>query len=269
MTSPLYKAMQPVTADLASLPLPAWSQEKHDGVGAIVDPHAGLVSKEGHPIPNSAAREILDQRALWGAHGELIAPGGFEAAQSAFMGSGALPSGWRFMVHDLAGSSMPFRDRLTTATRMVESLGAQNVVHISPARACRTLGEVHDHLAEVVERGGEGIVLKCGAWGYREGKASAKRGEALKIKPTDEAEAEILDVIARQDDEAAAGSVMLRLGARVFSAPVAMPRALAARLLTLKANLPGRLGTVRFSGFTRDGVPRCAAFIGVRRDLAA
>lgn len=269
MISPLYKAMQPVTANLAALPLPAWSQEKHDGVGAIVDPRAGLVSKEGHPIPNRAAREILGQRALWGAHGELIAPGGFEAAQSAFMGSGALPSGWRFMVHDLAGSSIPFRDRLATAARMVSDLGAQDVVHISPARSVRSLDAVQGHLAEVVARGGEGLVLKCGTWGYREGKASAKRGEALKVKPIDETEAEILDVIARQDDESAAGSVTLRLGVRIFSAPVAMPRALASRLLTLKANLPGRLGTIRYSGKTRDGVPRCAAFIGVRLDLAA
>ncbi|KQV66664.1 hypothetical protein [Caulobacter sp. Root343] len=269
MTTALFKAMQPVTADLSRLPLPAWSQEKHDGVGGLVDPVAGLVSKESRPIPNKEARDFLSQRALEGLHGELIAPGGFEAAQAVFMASSGLPPGWRFMVFDLAGSGMPFIDRLNAAARMVDALGAQDVVCISRPRRIRSLASVDDHLAEVVAAGGEGIVLHCGDWGYREGKASATRGESLKVKPTEEAEAEILEVRAREDDQDAAGSVTLKMGGRVFSAPVAMSRTLATRLLTLRANLPGQLGTVRYAGMTRDGAPRCAAFIGVRRDLAA
>ena len=259
----------PVAADLSRLVLPCWSQEKHDGVGGLVCPSDGLHTKEGRPLPNRQVRAFLSQRALWGLHGELTAPGGFEAAQSAFMGSAPPPPGWRFRVFDLAQSSMPFAQRLARARQMVDSLGAQDTVQISPARSHRSLDSVQDALAEVVGRGGEGLVLHAGSWGYREGRASVTRGEALKLKPTDEIEATILAVTPREDDADAVGAVTLTSGGQVFSAPVAMSRALAARLWTLRANLPGRPGTVRHMGRTKNGVPRGAVFIGVRRDLAA
>ncbi|MEH0194598.1 hypothetical protein V7S57_02565 [Caulobacter sp. CCNWLY153] len=268
-TAPTLKAMHPVSADLSCLPLPGFAQEKHDGVGGLVDPLAGLVSKTGQPIANKDARQLLSIPALWGLHGELTAPGGFEEAQSVFAASSGLPSGWRFMVFDHAGSSAAFVDRLAMARRKVESLGAQDVVQIVPARKVTTLAAVRDALEEVISRNGEGLVLKCGPWGYREGKASSTRGEAVKVKPTDELEASILEVRARADDPEAAGSVLLDLGGQAFAAPVALSRAQAMRLMTQRASLPGRAGTIRFSGFTERGVPRCARFIGVRRDLAA
>lgn len=259
----------PVTVDLSRLPLPAWSQEKHDGVGGLVCPSDGLHTKEGLALPNREVRAFLSQRALWGLHGELIAPGGFEAAQSAFMGSAPPPAGWRFMVFDLAQSGMPFPDRLAMARRMVDSLGAQDTVQISPARSHRSLESVQQAFADVIGRGGEGLILRAGSWGYREGRASVSRGEALKLKPTDETEATILAASPREDDDQAVGSITLTAAGRVFSAPVAMPRVQAVGLWTQRANLPGRLGTVRHAGMTRDGAPRGAVFIGVRRDLAA
>jgi hypothetical protein len=265
----MLKPMHPVTADLSRLPFPCWSQEKHDGVGGLVCPSMGLHTKEGLPLPNPEARAFLSQRALWGHHGELTAPGGFEAAQSAFMGSGALPSGWRFMVFDLAGSSMAFVDRLAKVRQAVASLGAQDVVQVSPALCHRSLESVNEAFAEVVARNGEGLVLKAGTWGYREGNASSTRCEAVKLKPTGELEGVIRSVRARLDDPDAVGSVTLEYAGRLFSAPVAMPRAQAASLWTQRGNLPGRLGTVRLCGKTRDGAPRGAVFIGVRRDLAA
>jgi len=265
----MLKPMHPVAADLSRLPLPCWSMEKYDGVGGLVCPSGGLHTKEGRPLPNPEARAFLSQRALWGVHGELTAPGGFEASQSAFMGLGALPPGWRFMAFDLAGSSMAFPERLAKVRQAVASLGAQDVVQVAPIRSHRTLESIDEAFGEVIGRGGEGLILHCGSWGYREGKASTTRGESLKLKPCDECEAPIVGVRARADDADAVGSVTLELGGRHFSAPVAMPRAQAARLWTHRANLPGRLGTVRHGGMTRDGAPRGAVFIGVRRDLAA
>lgn len=269
MITPEYRVMHPVKADLSCLPLPAWSQEKHNGVGGLVDPRAGLVSKEGLPIANRDAREILGQRALWGVHGELIAPGGFEEAQSVFATSSGLPSGWRFMAFDLAGSSMPFIDRLAAVRRAVDSLGAQNVVHVSPATSHRCVASIQARLDEVVSNGGEGLVLHAGQWGYREGKASATRGESLKLKPEAEAEAEIMGVRPRQDDPTLAGALELKLGDVTFAAPLAVTKAQAARLMTQQANLPGRLATYRHAGFNPRGVPIAARVIGVRRDLAA
>lgn len=269
MITPEYRVMHPVRADLSRLPLPAWSQEKHNGVGGLVDPRAGLVSKEGRPIANRDAREILSVRALWGVHGELIAPGGFEEAHSVFATSSGLPSGWRFMAFDLAGSSMPFPDRLAAVRRAVASLGAQDVVQVSPAVSHRSVESIQARLDEVVSLGGEGLVIHCGAWGYREGKASATRCESVKLKPEAEAEAEIMGVRPRLDDPTLAGAFELRLGAVEFAAPLAVTRAQAARLMTQRANLPGRLATYRHAGFTPRGVPIAARVIGVRRDLAA
>lgn len=264
----MLKPMLAVTADITRVPFPCWSQEKHNGFRCIIDPVEGAVSREGRPIANGEVRRALSVAALWGLDGELTAPGGFEAAQAAFGGSGELPAGWRYHVFDMVGASA-FPDRLATARRMVDTLGAQDVVVISPALRHRDRASFDAAYLATLAAGGEGRVTRSDGWGYREGKASPHRCELVKHTPSDESEGVITEVRPRADDPEAAGSVTLMVGGRTFSAPVAMPRALAARLMTQQANLPGRLGTVRHAGFTADGAPRCAAFIGVRRDLAA
>lgn len=264
----MLKPMLAVTADLARVPFPCWSQEKHNGFRCIIDPEAGAVSREGRPISNPEARGLLSQAALWGLDGELTAPGGFEAAQAAFGGSEPLPAGWRYHVFDMVGASA-FPERLATARRLVGSLGAQDVVTISEPLRHRDRASFEAAYEATIAGGGEGRVTRADGWGYREGKASATRCELVKHKPTDESEGVILGVRPRADDPDAVGAVTLLAGGREFSAPVALTRAQATRLMTQQANLPGRLGTYRHSGFTADGAPWCAAFIGVRRDLAA
>lgn len=268
----MLKPMHPVSCTLDALRArqgPYWSQVKHDGFRCIIDPDAGPVSKEGLPIANREVRDFLAQAGLEQVEGELIAPGGFEAAQAAFGGSAPLPEGWRFMAFDLVGSAMPFPERLGVVRRLVDRLGVQDVVKVSDAACHRSFASFEPAYAETLALGGEGRIVRVGQWGYREGKASLHRGEALKIKPTDEAEGVILDVRPREDDPEAVGSVELHAFGRDFSAPVAITRRDACRLWTRRANLPGRPGTIRFDGFTAAGAPRGARFIGVRRDLVA
>lgn len=275
MTTAPIRPMLAVTADyLAAWPAEGfWVQPKFDGLRCIVDPVLGPRLRSGEPIPNPHVRALLQDPAVRGLDGELCAPGGLEAAQSAFMGAGPPPEGWRFHAFDdLAAFSAPFTARLERLRRRRLPPWAA----AAPARRARApddcaaafAGVLADLRAIDPATTVDGVILRNPARPYREGRASAHRGELIKVKPFDEAEAWLADVRARDDDGAALGAVQVQFGGQGLWAPVAMPRALARDLWAQRDALEGQAVTLRWWGLTGTGRPRHAIAVAIRRDCA-
>lgn len=253
-----------------------WVQPKFDGLRCIVDPVAGPMLRSGETVPCPAVHAALSDPALIGLDGELTAPGGLEAAQSAFTGQGAPPAEWRFTAFDdLTAFSQPFSRRLERLRSRADRLPP--VALISPARHAGTAAEaaeafaavVADHRAQDPSRDLDGLILRNPRFAYREGRASAHRAELVKIKPMDEGEAPILDVARRHDDPAALGSLMIHADGRDQWVPAGLPRDAARRLWRERAAIVGRPAVVRWWGRTGRGALRNAVAVAVRRDLAA
>ncbi len=263
----MLKPMLAVSATLDDLAFPCFAQVKYDGVRCIIDPAAGPITREGLVFPNPRLIEALRPDRLGGLDGELIAPGGFEAAQSAFMGSGPLPAGWRFMAFDTAGSAAPFPERVGNLRRRVERAACE-AVEVAPTWRVETAFQAEAAFARGLAEGGEGAIFRADGWAYREGKGSLHRRDLLKVKASGETEAEIIEARQREDDPAAIGSVRVIWRGRAFSVPAAMPRDQARALWTRRASLPGALASLRHCGLTGSGLPRGAVLIGLRRDVA-
>lgn len=252
-----------------------WVQPKFDGLRCLVDPVAGPILRSGAPVPCPAVREALSDPRLVGLDGELTAPGGLEAAQSAFTRQAAPPKGWRFTAFDdLTAFSRPYAARLDRLRARAEGLPAFAL--ISPARHAPTAAAapqafadvVCDQLAQDPSRELDGLILRSPLWGYREGKASAWRGELLKVKPMSEGEAPIIDLAARRDDPDALGAVCVEMSGRKVWAPAGLRRGDARLLWACRDSLHLAPAVIRWWGRTATGDLRNPVMSALRRDLA-
>lgn len=270
------RPMLAVTADypVAWSPAGFWVQPKFDGIRCLIDPVAGPVTRTGQPIASTAVRELLSDPALIGLDGELTAPGGLQAAQSAFTGSGPPPAGWRFTAFDdLTAFGQPFSARQARLRRRAQAFPVFALA--SPARLAFAADDLpgvfaallDDHRRQDPATQLDGFCLRAADRAYHEGKASAWRGELIKLKPMDEAEAVILDVTARSDDRAAVGAFQVRLGTLVFWTPVALDRAALQAMWSDRSALIGAAVTLRWWGTTARGLPRHAVAVALRRDI--
>lgn len=262
----MLKPMLAASATLDDLIFPMFAQVKYDGVRCIVDPSAGPVTREGRPFSNPGLIAALRPDRLAGFDGELIAPGGFEAAQSAFLGSAPLPDGWRFVAFDLAGSAAPFSERIAGLRRRAERDGRAEIM-VAPTWRVESCAQAEAAFARGLSEGGEGAIFRADGWAYREGRGSLHRRDLLKVKASGETEAVVLDLYPRADDPAAVGVLRVDWRGRKLMVPAAMPRDLARRLWTRRDDLPGALASLRHCGQTAAGLPRGAVLVGLRRDL--
>ena len=251
-----------------------WVQPKFDGLRCLIDPVNGPITRSGAPLPCPSVRAALSDPRLAGLDGELTAVGGLEAAQSAFMGQGAPPQGWRFTAFDdLKSYSRPFEARLRSLR--AQEAGLPTFALVSPARFAASAGDaaeafaavVADHRAQDASRALDGMILRSPDHPYREGSTTAHRAECVKMKPMSESEAPILDVAARHDDRRAIGSVLVAMPRGGAWVPAGLRRPDARRLWEERYDLEGQRAVIRRWGATARGSPRHAIAVAIRRDL--
>ena len=236
-----------------------WVSEKLDGVRGRWDGHA-LWTRGGHRIeaPDwfvAGWPEVALDGELWIGRGRFDEVSGIVRARRRY------DARWRqvrFMVFDLPGHSGNFDARLRRLRALIAAAGVAWLQPVSQQRFADAAA-LQARLEAVVAAGGEGLMLHHRDARYRAGRSDGLR----KLKPHDDAEARVIAHLPGRGKYAGMTGALLveradglrfRLGSGLDDAQRAAPPPV------------GSLVTYRYSGHTRNGLPRFARFLRVRHE---
>jgi len=200
---PDFKPMLACKADPAKLRFPLYVQPKLDGIRASVV-NGRLVTRTLKAVPNRAIREALSDPCFEGLDGELIvgdptASDCYRRTASFVMSESKTGEQWTYYVFDLHNHSGPFAERyLALAQRWTGIPDGPLPVQLVPTVTVQDAGELEAAESTLVERGHEGAILRQPHARYKFGRASATKGELIKLKRFEDAEAEIIGVYEEQ-----------------------------------------------------------------------
>jgi len=236
-----------------------WVSEKLDGVRGRWDGRA-LWTRGGHRIeaPDwfvAGWPEVALDGELW------IARGRFDEVSGIVRARHRDDERWRqvrFMVFDLPGHAGGFGERLPELRRLLDGAA---IAWLQPVPQFRVTdaAALQARLQAVVAAGGEGLMLHHRDARYRAGRSDGLR----KLKPHADAEARVVAHLPGRGKYAGmtgallverADGVRFRLGSGLDDAHRAAPPPV------------GSLVTYRYSGHTRNGLPRFARFLRVRHE---
>ena len=231
--------------------------EKLDGVRARWDGKK-LLSRNGNPF---AAPEWFTAgfpaRAL---DGELwIRRGAFERVSGAVRRKSP-HDGWRdirYFVFDLPDSPEPFARRAGEIRRMVEARPDLSHRDFVPQAEIADRAALAGRFAEVVARGGEGLMLR------KKDSVGGAESDLVKLKPHDDADAV---VIAHNPGK---GKHAGRLGSLTVERPDGRRFRIGTGFSDAERENPPPLGAVvtyRHRGLTNSGLPRFPSFLRIRDD---
>ncbi|HKT27916.1 DNA ligase [Dyella sp.] len=236
-----------------------WISEKYDGVRGYWDGQT-LRTRSGAIIP--APAWFTERWPKTPMDGELWAGRGrFEQASSTIRQQPAADDAWRqmrYMVFDLPAHAGTFDQRIPALQKLVAQMDQPWVQAVTQFKVANA-AELQHKLDEVVQGGGEGLVLHRGASLYRAGRSD----DLLKLKPFDDAEARVVGIVPGKGKYAGMmGSLLMelsdgtrfRIGTGFTDEQRQNPPAV------------GTMVTFRYQGMTAAGKPRFARFMRVREE---
>ncbi len=239
-----------------------WVSEKYDGVRGFWDGQR-LRTRGGETVNAPAwftagwSAESMDGE-LWAGRGA------FEHAQSTIGRQQADDAAWqrmRFMVFDWPAHAGNFNERLAVLNARIAQ-AKRLTLQAVPQRRVNDEAQLQALLREVVQGGGEGLMLRRGDSLYRAGRGD----DLLKLKEHDDAEARVVAHIAGQ------GKYEGQMGALLVETPEGLRFRLGSGFTDAQRADPPAVGswvTYRYRGVhARSGLPRFATFVRVRKDEA-
>ena len=236
-----------------------WVSEKYDGIRAWWDGRR-LLTRNGNTI--SAPQWFVAGLPPLPLDGELwIGRGRFETLASTVLDVRPDHDAWRmvrFMVFDLPEHEGDFTRRLI-ALRQLLAGSAAPWVHLVAQRRVADDAELEATLRAVVAAGGEGLMLHRGGSRYKGGRSD----DLLKLKPWRDAEARVVGHLPGN------GKYRGMLGALLVESPDGVRFRIGTGFTDAQRRAPPPIGsrvTYRYQSLTRNGLPRFASFVRVRRD---
>ena len=234
-----------------------WVSEKLDGVRAYWNGQA-LLTRQGNRIqaPDWFTAGFPSQP----LDGELwMGRGTFDVLSGTVRRQVPDDEAWRrvrFMVFDLPGKAEVFSERLR---QMAQLLEAAEVPWLQPVDHFRVRNrtQLMLHLDDVIEGGGEGLMLHHGLARHVPGRSPV----LMKLKPWQDAEAEVIRHVPGEGRHAGVMGALLvrgddgrhfRIGTGFTDAERANPPPVGSRI------------TFRHTGTTGNGIPRFASFLRIR-----
>jgi DNA ligase-1 len=237
-----------------------WISEKYDGVRGYWDGEK-LRTRSGAVIQAPAWftadwPKIPMDGELWAGRGQ------FERASATIRQQPGNDEAWRhiqYMVFDLPGQPGAFDQRLPSLQRWLVQLDLPWVQAVRQFKVSNE-AELKRHLKEVVQGGGEGLVLHRGGSLYHAGRSD----DLLKLKPYDDAEAKVISYLPGKG----------KYSGLMWALLVEMPDGTRFHIGTgftdtQRRNPPpaGSVVTFRYQGMTSGGKPRFARFVRVRDEI--
>lgn len=234
-----------------------WVSEKYDGVRGYWDGEK-LRARSGAVINAPAwftarwPKTPMDGE-LWTGRGQ------FEQASATIRQLTPDDEAWRsirYMVFDLPGHAGTFDQRIPALQRLVTQIDDPWVQAVRQFKVADEKA-LKRKLDEVVQAGGEGLVLHRGASLYRAGRTD----DLLKFKLFDDAEARVVGYIPGK------GKYDGMMGSLLVEAPDGTRFRIGTGFTDEQRRKPPAVGSVvtfRYQGMTSGGKPRFARFMRVR-----
>ena len=233
--------------------------EKYDGVRALWNGKQ-LISRQGNRI-NAPAwfTKDLPKTQL---DGELwMGRGKFDALSGAVRKDQPVDAEWKnihYQIFELPNAKGTFEAR---AKRIVEIVKQANLPQLNAVVQFRINDEtaLNAHLKKVVKNGGEGLMLHRADALYTTGRSDV----LLKLKPLYDAEAKVIGHTAGK------GKYAGKLGALLVETPQGIRFKLGTGLSDAQRENPPKIGstvTYTFKDTTKNGKPKFASFLRVRKD---
>jgi DNA ligase-1 len=173
---------------------------KIDGIRCLIIDGVAM-SRNLKPLPNEQLREVLSHPLLTGLDGELVAGSAtdalaFNGTTRAVMGRKADAGHVLFQVFDdFSDPTLPFEARLEAARRKVQKAQAHDLpVAFLQHTYVRSQSGLEALYETYLQQGYEGAMLRDPIGPYKHGRSTTREAWLLKLKPFQDAEAEILDV---------------------------------------------------------------------------
>jgi DNA ligase-1 len=236
-----------------------WVSEKLDGVRAYWD-GSRLLSRQGnrYAAPSWFTRGFppvpLDGE-LWAGRGH------FQQLVGTVRKGQPDDEEWRevrYMVFDLPGDSGDFSRRLQHLQNFFETIDSPYIRLVQQVRVADHR-QLMQRLADVVEAGGEGLMLHRAGSTYQGGRSD----DLLKVKPYMDAEARVIAHLPGQ------GKYTGMLGALLVETPDGRRFRLGTGFSDAERASPPPLGslvTYKYHGLTDSGLPRFASFLRIRKE---
>jgi DNA ligase-1 len=245
----------------AGIPLTEyWVSEKYDGLRGYWD-GSRLFTRGGAAVAAPAWftagwPAIPMDGELWAGHGA------FGTALSTVRQQRLVDTPWRgmrLMVFDLPAQAGPFDARLSVLRQL---LAQQDPARLAPVVQTRVEsdGALHSRLDQIVQAGGEGLMLHRGAALYQ----GERNGDLLKLKPYLDADAKVVGWIPGK------GKYDGQLGALLVETPQGRRFKLGTGFSDAQrreAPAPGTWVVYRFRDTNASGIPRFASFLRLRDAL--
>lgn len=195
----LFKPMLASPADLARLKFPLLASPKLDGVRASVV-SGRLLTRKLKEVPNRYTFTCLSSHTFDGMDGELIvgppnAEDVLRQTTSAIMSRDGAPQ-FTYWVFDLHDSDADYESRRNLLYDLVAGLDdkMRSVIHLVPQVTVRSMEELLEYEAGVIEDGYEGVMLRDPHSPYKYGRSTTREGYLLKLKRFEDSECRILAI---------------------------------------------------------------------------
>ncbi len=249
------KPMQAMTFDDLWAVYPCFVQPKINGVRCLWDGHTAW-ARSGKPLCEAIQRvsHAICPAGPGVLDGELVAPGEpFETVLEAVAGDADAAGRLVYRPFDLAAEGLPFRDRYEAIRSLcIETEWVHNETQLEAA------------MDRFLDAGYEGLIARDPDADYQSGPCKG----ILKYKRFEDAEFTIRGIVEASGKDAGTALLICETPhGKPFGVQPAGSRSARMRMLRDRELWIGKPYTVKFQGWTRDGLPRNYAGVGERTDV--
>lgn len=191
-----FRPMLAKPADFSILRFPLYASVKIDGLRCVIRNGVAL-SRSMEPLPNQYLQSWVAEHemSLESLDGEIVvgrlnAPDVYRRSMSGIMSHDGEPK-FNLHIFDSILSPRRYRERYGEIYRRVRDFGSPRV-RVHHQQWIESMAELEDFEAEALEDGHEGIMTRDPDGYYKEGRATARSQELLKIKRYEDGEAVII-----------------------------------------------------------------------------
>lgn len=265
-----FKPMLAIKADLDQIKtFPIIGSPKYDGVRGILHPEFGLISRASKPIANKYIRETLENTGLTHLDGEILTfTNGKQDKLNNITSKVNSMEGepeFVFMIFDdFEYPQWGYQSRMENASFKV----SQNSKYLRLANFF-VFDDIKslEFYEKTVSQTSEGLIIRSLSQPYKNGKATLRKGELIKVKRFMDDEGLILEINQIENGLPMVGSFVVAWNGIIFNLGNGWSDKEAEEMWKIRHLLKGKKVTFKFEGTGANGAPKFSTFLAIREDV--